>query len=121
LRLDTGDAVEHGDRAVEDAQRALDLDREVDVAGRVDDVDLAVLPVRRGRRRRDRDATLLFLDHVVHDGGTLVDLTDLVAATCVEQDALGRRRLAGVDVRHDAMLRTFSSGKSRGIAVRVLA
>ena len=31
--------VEHRDRAVEDAQRALDLDGEVDVAGRVDDVD----------------------------------------------------------------------------------
>ena len=39
LRLDAGDAVEHGDRAVEHAQAALDLDREVDVAGRVDDVD----------------------------------------------------------------------------------
>ena len=49
LRLDTGDRVEHRDRAVEDAQRPLDLDREVDVAGRVDDVDLAVAPLRGGR------------------------------------------------------------------------
>ena len=32
LRLDAGDRVEHGDGAVEDAQRPLDLDREVDVA-----------------------------------------------------------------------------------------
>ena len=39
LRLDAGNAVEAGDRAVEHAQRALDLDGEVDVAGRVDDVD----------------------------------------------------------------------------------
>ena len=39
LRLDAGDRVEHRDRAVEDAQRPLDLDGEVDVAGRVDDVD----------------------------------------------------------------------------------
>ena len=39
LRLDAVAAVEHRDRAVEDAQAALDLDREVDVAGRVDDVD----------------------------------------------------------------------------------
>ena len=39
LRLDAGDAVEHGDRAVEHAQRALDFDGEVDVAGGVDDVD----------------------------------------------------------------------------------
>ena len=33
LGLDTGDAVEHGDGAVEHAQRALDLDGEVDVPG----------------------------------------------------------------------------------------
>ncbi len=45
LRLDAGDSVEAGDRAVEHAQRALDLDGEVDVAGRVDDVD-AVLGAR---------------------------------------------------------------------------
>ena len=32
LRLDAGDRVEHGDRAVEDAQRALDFGGEVDVA-----------------------------------------------------------------------------------------
>ena len=44
LRLHAGDAVEHGDGAVEDAQRALDLDGEVDVAGRVDDVDAVVVP-----------------------------------------------------------------------------
>ena len=50
LRLDAGDRVEHRDRAVEDAQRALDLDGEVDVAGRVDDVDLAVAPLARWSR-----------------------------------------------------------------------
>ena len=32
LRLDATDGAEHGDRAVEHAQRTLDLDREVDVA-----------------------------------------------------------------------------------------
>src|SRR5947207_1231565 len=39
LRLHTGHRVEHGDRAVEHPQRPLDFDGEVDVAGRVDDVD----------------------------------------------------------------------------------
>jgi hypothetical protein len=46
LGLDAGDGVEHRDRAVEHAQRALDLDGEVDVAGRVDDVD----PVSRQKQ-----------------------------------------------------------------------
>jgi hypothetical protein len=31
-----------------------------------------------------------------------VDLTDLVGDTGVIEDALGRRRLAGIDVGHDA-------------------
>ena len=44
LRLDALLAVEDRDGAVEDAQVALDLDGEVDVAGGVDDVDLVVLP-----------------------------------------------------------------------------
>ena len=47
LGLDALLAVEDGDGAVEDAQRALDLDGEVDVTGGVDDVDLVVLPEGR--------------------------------------------------------------------------
>ena len=80
---------------------ALDLDREVDVAGRVDDVDPRVAPLAGGGGARDRDAALLLLDHPVHDRRALVDLTDLVGASRVVEDPLGRRGLAGVDVRHD--------------------
>ena len=57
---------------------------------------------RSGRRGgRDRDAALLLLLHPVHRRGALVDLADLVGAARVVEDALGRRRLSGVDVRHD--------------------
>ena len=101
LRLDAGDTVVHGDRTVEDAQRPLDLDGEVDVAGRVDDVDRVVLPGALGRGGRDRDAALLLLLHPVHRGGAVVDLTDLVVDAGVEEDALGRGGLARVDMRHD--------------------
>ena len=44
---------------------------------------------------------LLLLFHPVHRGSALVDLADLVGAAGVVEDALGRRRLAGVDMRHD--------------------
>ena len=47
LRLDAGDRIEDGDRAVEHAQAALDLDREVHVPGRVDDVDPVAAPLGR--------------------------------------------------------------------------
>src|SRR3954470_13203196 len=101
LRLDAGDRVEQRDRAVEHAQRALDLDGEVDVAGRVDDVDAVVAPLAGGRGGRDRDAALLLLLHPVHRRGALVDLADLVGPPRVIEDALGRRRLARIDVGHD--------------------
>src|SRR5206468_8304094 len=102
LRLDAADATEHRDRAVEDAQAAFDLDGEVDVARRVDDVDAVVAPEAGRRGGRDGDAALLLLHHPVHHGGAFVDLADLVADTGVVEDALGRRRLAGIDVSHDA-------------------
>jgi hypothetical protein len=44
----------------------------------------------------------LLLLHPVHDGGALMDLADLVGDAGVEEDALGRGRLAGIDVGHDA-------------------
>jgi hypothetical protein len=36
-----------------------------------------------------------------------VHLTDTVVHTRIEEDALGRRRLAGVDVSHDADVAAF--------------
>ncbi len=101
LRLDAGDGVEQRDRAVEDAQRTLHLDGEVDVAGRVDDVDPVAVPLAGGGRGGDRDPSLLLLLHPVHHGRALVNLPHLVGPTCVIEDALGRRRLTGVDVGHD--------------------
>ena len=102
LRLHAGDTVVDRDGAVEHAQRPLHLDREVDVTGRVDDLDRVALPLTLGGGGGDGDATLLLLLHPVHDGSALVDFTDLVRDTGVEQDPLGRGRLTGVDVRHDA-------------------
>ncbi len=101
LRLDARDGVEHGDRTVEHAERPLDLDREVDVSRRVDDVDPVVLPHAGGGRRRDRDAALALLDHPVHLRGALVDLAELVGLARVVEDPLGRGRLARVDMGHD--------------------
>src|SRR3546814_10217846 len=73
LRLDAGNAVERGDRAVNDAQAALDFDREVDVAGGVDDVQAMFgtltffgLPQESGGGRRDRDVAILLLRSEEH-------------------------------------------------------
>ncbi len=102
LRLDALVAVEHANRTVEHAKRALHLDREIDVAGRVDDVQALAVPRGRGRGGRDRDAPLLLLLHPVHGGGAVVDFADLMGLAGIVEDTFGRRRLPGIDVRHDA-------------------
>src|SRR5690606_28195294 len=86
-------AIEDGNRAVEHAKRALDLDREVNVAWGVDDVDLVLVPEARHRRRGDGDATLLLLRHPVSRRRTIVRLAELVVGPRVKEDALRRRGL----------------------------
>ena len=79
------------------------------MTGRIDDIDAMLIELlihtapKAGRRSRcDRDAAFLFLFHPVHNGGTIVNFTDLVRDTGVKEHALGRRRLTGIDMRHDA-------------------
>src|SRR5438093_13685851 len=96
--------MKNSDGAIDYAQRALDFSGEVDVTRRVDDVDPAVAPEARGGRRRDRDATLLFLLHPVHDGGALLDLADLVRHLGVDDEPRGGVRVPVGYVSRDARL-----------------
>ncbi len=120
LRLHARDAAEHGDRAVEHAHGALDLGGEINVTGRINDVDTMRNVVERlvnlvfarldGLLRpeagdgggRDRDAALLFLLHPVGDRVAVIHVADLVDETGVKKNALGGGRLAGVNVRGNA-------------------
>ena len=52
LGLNACNGIEYGNSTVENAQGALHFNREVDVAGGVDDVDLAVLSNRRSSQQR---------------------------------------------------------------------
>src|SRR5208337_3070884 len=102
LRLYALVAVQHAYGAVEHAQAALDLDREVDMAGGVDNVETLIMPESGRRGGRDGDAALLLLLHPVHGRGAVVDFADLMGLARVVEDALRRRRLSGIDVGHDA-------------------
>src|SRR3546814_4963320 len=48
------------------------------------------------------DLTLLLLLHPVHGGIAVMDFADLIRPARIKQDALGRRRLTGINVGHDA-------------------
>src|SRR6266849_5357030 len=105
LRQHSGNGIEYAHRAVEHAQRAFHFHGEVHVAGGINNVDAILLaeavPRSGGGGAGDGDTALAFLLHPVHGGGAFVHGTDLVGHPRIEQDALGRRGLAGVDVRHD--------------------
>jgi len=67
-------------------------------------LDVVVLPLDVGRRRSDRDPALAFELHVVHgraDPVLTLDVVDRMDPLGVEQDPLGQRRLARVDVGRD--------------------
>jgi hypothetical protein len=112
--LASGSGIEHAHRPVEHAQAAFHLDGEIDVAGRVDDVEPLALPKGGGCSRGDGDAAFLLLLHPVHGRGALVHLAHLVALAGVIEDALGGRRLSGIDVGHDAEIAVILDGVAAG-------
>src|SRR4029077_11505352 len=89
LRLHARDRVEHRHGPVEYAHGTLDLDGEVDVTWRIDDVDTVLFPVAGRRCGGDGDAALLFLLHEVHGRGAVMDFADLMALAGVVEDAFG--------------------------------
>ena len=68
LGLHAADGAEHQHRPVEHAEAPLHLDGEIDVAGRVDQVDRGVAPLDLRGGAGDGDAAFLFQFHVVHGG-----------------------------------------------------
>jgi len=114
LRLDSLVAVEDTDCAVEHAQRTLDLDREIDMAGGVDDVEPLALPEGRCRGRGDRNAALLLLLHPVHGGRAFMDFADLVRFARVIEYPLGCCCLARVDMGHDTEVPVVFDGMAAG-------
>ena len=107
LRLDTAHGAKHRDGPIEHAQAALDLGGEVDVSGRVDDVDPVIPPLAGGGGRSDRDAAFALLLHPVHRGGAFVHLADPVDPAGIKEDPLGQGGLAGVDMGHDPNVAIF--------------
>ena len=98
LRLDPLRRVDDEQRALARLQRARDLVREVDVAGRVDQVQLVALPEHAHGLRLDRDPALALELHRVEQLLLHVAVGDRVGEL---EDAVGERRLAVVDVGDD--------------------
>ena len=102
LGLDALPGAEHHHAAVEHAQAAFHLGREIDMAGRVDEVDRIVLPGEGHAGRIDGDAALLLFGVEVGDGGAFVDVAQAVRKAAVKQHPFGDGGLSGVDMGNDA-------------------
>ena len=98
LRLDPLRRVDDEHRTLARLQRARDLVGEVDVAGRVDQVQLVPLPLHADRLRLDRDPALALELHRVEQLIAHLALGDGLRQL---EDPVGERRLAVVDVRDD--------------------
>ena len=103
LRLHPLRGVDDQQRALAGGERARDLVGEVDVPGRVDQVQLVGLAVLRGvehahRLRLDRDPALALEVHRVEQLRAHLARGDGLRQL---EDAIGERRLAVVDVRDD--------------------
>src|SRR6185437_5130019 len=117
LWLHAADCAEYGTSSVKDAQRPLHLDSEVNVTWGVDNINAMIgivafhsLPETCSSGRSNGNATLLFLLHPIHSGGTVMDLAKLVRYTGIKQYTFCSRCLAGVNMRHYAYIPVTFNG-----------
>ena len=102
LRLDASDRANNGNRSVEYAQRTFDFRRKIDVAGRVDNINLPVAPIGGGRGALNRNAALLLLRHPVHGSRTVVYFAYTVNFSRIVKDAFGCGGFSRVDMGDNA-------------------
>ena len=104
LRLHAAYGAEHADSSVKHPEGAFDLHREIDVSGRVDNVYGAAIPLARDRGRLDRDSMFLFLDHEIGRRIAVMHVAGVVYLAGIEENPLGRRGLACVDMGDNAYI-----------------
>ncbi len=68
---------------------------------------MAIAPGKRHRSAVDRDAALLFFGVEVRDRRAVIDIAHLMDHSRVEENALGCRGFARVDVRRNADVSYF--------------
>ena len=99
--LDAHHAAEHDDDTLDDPQRGDRVPLEAGVARRVDQVDLALLPVHVAERRRERHLAALLVLLPVGDGRALLDRPQPVRGTGLEEHRLDERGLSRPSMASD--------------------
>ncbi len=105
--------VDHHEGEVGDVQRVDGLAAEIEVTGRVDEIETPPLPFAVERRAVDRDVPLLLAHVVIRDRGALGDGTHAMDGAAAQEHGLGQHRLAGGRMAHEGEV----SDLSRSLAV----
>ena len=100
--LDAHDGVDDEDGGLADAQRAEGVGHEARLARRVEEVDLAVLPLEGAQRCRDGHLPRLLVGLGVGRRGAVLDGAEPVEGAGLEQERLVQRRLPAPAVAHQS-------------------
>ena len=111
--LDAHDAAEDDESAFDDAQRRVRVRLKAGVAGAVDEVDLAVVPVEVRERPRERHLAPVLVVLPVADGRSLLDRPEPVRLPGLEQQRLDERGLADSAMADDGDVADLSRLGSR--------
>ena len=98
LHLDAVDAVDGHQRSLDHAERGERVGLEARVAGRVDEVDLALVPLQVAERGRQRHLAAVLVVVPVGDRGRRFDGPEAVGGTRLEEHRLDQRGLPGPPV-----------------------
>jgi len=102
LHFNAADGAEHAHGPIEDAQRALDFRRKIDVPRRVDQVDRCFAPFHGDGRAVDGDAFGFFQRVEVRGGVAVIDIARFVLGASKVQNPLRRGGFTSVHVSNDA-------------------
>ena len=110
--LDTHHAAQDEERPLDDAERAARLTLEARIAGHVDEVQLAPLPVEVRERERDRHPPLLLVVVPVADRRAALNRPQAVQLAGLEEKRFDQGRLAGPTMADDGDVAELSGLES---------
>ncbi len=93
--------VNHHQREIADAQRAQPFADEVEITGRINDVELFPHPLRVQQRSGDGNLAVLFADVVIRHRGAVGDAAHAGDDAAAHEHGLAKHRLAGRSVTDD--------------------
>ena len=100
LSLDAANSTKHSYCTIENTKGSLDLDREINVAWGVNQIQREVIPGQSGSCGSNCNPAFLLFGKIIHHRCAFMNLTYLVGSSSEVKYPLGYCRLASIDVSH---------------------